>query len=89
MLPPERQEEKEPADWGEVFTILLAHTGLSYEEIGDRTVPQVEAILGRIGKHICLRAGVPISESEAGNAEPDEEHSVEDALAFIAQFQGL
>jgi len=67
----------------------LAHTGLSYEEIGERTVPQVESILARIGRHICLKAGVPVGEGEAGNAEPEEEHTVEEGMAFAALFAGI
>jgi len=67
----------------------LAHTGLSYEEIGERTVPQVESILVRIGRHICLKAGVPVGESETGNTESKEEHSVEDGMAFAALFSGI
>jgi len=67
----------------------LAHTGLSYEEIGERTIPQVESILVRIGRHICLKAGVPVGEGDGGSAEPEDEHTVDDAIAFIAQFQGL
>lgn len=57
--------------------------------MGERTLPQVEAILGRIGKHICLRAGVPIKDEDIVSGDPEEEHTVDDAMAFIAQFQGL
>jgi len=42
-----------------------------------RSIPQIEAILS------------PFSEKRSGDVEPDEEHTVDDALAFIAQFQGL
>ncbi len=62
---------------------------MSYEEIAERTIPQVEAILGHIGKHICLRAGVPVKDEDIVSGGPEEEHTVDDALAFIAQFQGL
>ena len=32
---------------------------MSYEEIRERTVPQVEAILAHLDKHISIKAGVP------------------------------
>jgi hypothetical protein len=67
----------------------LAHTGLSYEEIGERTVPQVESILARIGRHICLKAGVPVGDGDGGSAESEKEHTVEDGMAFAALFSGI
>lgn len=39
----------------------------------------------RLGKHICIKAGVPPSE-EREVAEPEEEHTVDQALQFVAQF---
>jgi len=61
---------------------------MSYEEICRRTIPQIEAILSRLGKHISLKIGVPLSVEEK-TKEPEEEHTVEDALAFCSLFNGL
>jgi len=66
----------------------LVHTGLSYEEIGERTLPQIIAIMERLEKHTGLEIGIPVK-TEEKPAEPVEEHTVEDALAFCALFKGL
>jgi len=46
-------------DWGEIFALLLAHTSMGYEEIKERTIPVIESILSRIGKHIEIKVGLP------------------------------
>lgn len=86
VLPSGEKEQNTPADWGEVYTILLAHTSLSYDEIGKRTIPQVEAVMANLGRHVGLKVGVPVG--EGGGVEPKEEHTVDDAMAFVAAFTG-
>jgi protein gp37 len=88
LLPPDRQKEKKPADWGEVFTTLLCHTNMNYEEIGERTLPQIIAIVERLEKHIGLKIGVPVRNEEV-REEPAEEHTVEDAMRFVSLFAGV
>lgn len=59
---------------------------MGYEEIAERTIPQIEALLARLGKHIGLKAGVLMDEKDSESAEPMEEHSTDDAMAFVAMF---
>jgi len=51
-------EDTEP-DWGEVFTELICHTSMGYEEICERTIPQIEVIHKNLGKHIEIKMGFP------------------------------
>ncbi len=51
------------------------------------TMPQIESVLSRINKHIGIKIGIPIKDESIDI--PEEEHSVDDALAFISAFQGL
>lgn len=51
-------------------------------------MPQIIAIMERLEKHIGLKIGIPVK-TEEKPAEPVEEHTVEDALAFCALFNGL
>lgn len=80
-------EKPVKTDWGEAFTELLCHTSMSYEEIQRRTIPQIEAILSNLGKHISLRMDIPFQESKIINSS--SEHSVEDGMAFAAIFNGI
>ena len=57
------------------------------------TIPQIEAILSNLGTQIEIKRGIPVgninSDTDSFVPEPEEEHSTDDALAFIAAFQGL
>lgn len=46
-------------DWAEIYSDLLCHTSLSYEEIGKRTIPQIDAIRSKLGKNIAIKIGTP------------------------------
>jgi len=61
---------------------------MSYEEICERTILQLEIIMARLGKHIGLKIGVPMA-AEEKPAEPVEEHTVEDAMRFVSMFTGV
>jgi len=62
---------------------------MGYEEIAERTIPQVEAVMARLGRHICLKIGVPLSEKDSEGVKPREEHTVEQGMAFAALFSGI
>lgn len=52
--------EGEPdIDWCEVYTILIAHTNMSYEEVSNRTIPVLNGILTALKKHIEIKVGIP------------------------------
>lgn len=86
LLPP--GEESDPPDWGEVFTCLLCHTNMRYEEIPRRTIPQIEAILGRLGKHMSLKLGIPWEDS-APQVDKSVGCTVAERMAFAAMFDGV
>jgi len=46
-------------DWAEVYTDLLCHTSIPYEEIANRTIPQIDAIRSKLGKNIAIKIGMP------------------------------
>jgi hypothetical protein len=62
--PKNKKEMGEEPDWAEIYTTLLAHTNLSYDEIGKRTIKQINAILSRLGKHINIKVGLPLFGTE-------------------------
>jgi hypothetical protein len=42
-------------DWGEWYAELLCHTSMRYDEIGERSLAQLNAILVRLPKHIEIK----------------------------------
>ena len=82
------QSEKGEVDWAEVYTKLLSHTTLTFEEIGKRTIPQLNAIGVRLDKHIEIKVGMPLfgggGDTTQDKPSPDKEHSVSDGFAFAA-----
>lgn len=88
LLPPGEKKDKEEGedglDWGEVYTELLYQTSMSYDEIGERTIPQITAILKSKGKYIA--SGLP---GEGEEAEPDREHTADEGMAIAAMFSGF
>jgi len=53
------------------------------------TIPQIEAVLARLNKHISLKIGIPMKDADAATDTADEEHTVEDALAFCSLFNRI
>lgn len=92
LLPPGEKKDKEEGedglDWGEVYTELLCQTSLGYDEIGERTIPQIAAILKSKGKFIASGL-LGLTGGEGEEPEPDKEHSVDECMAVAAMFSGL
>lgn len=80
---------EEPTDWGEIYTILLSHTNLTYEQIGKRTIRQLNAILDRLPKHLSIKMGLPFGGSGVDETEPDKPSTVNDVADFCAAFAGI
>ena len=90
MLPPkakkdDEENDEEGLDWGEVYTELLCQTSMGYDEIGERTIPQITAILKSKGKFISPGL-LGFSGGAIEEAGPEQEHSVEDGMAIAALF---
>lgn len=83
-----------PTDWGEIFTEIVCHTNISYSEIGEMTIPALEAIMRRLGLHIDVKRtpnlGFSDSEEGEGNSKSDDVYgdTVEERMAFAALFSG-
>lgn len=92
LLPPGEKKDKEEGDegldWGEVYTELLCQTSMGYDEIGERTIPQITAILQSKGKYIASGL-LGLSSGESEEAEPDREHTVDECMAIAAMFAGF
>lgn len=81
------EDDKKPTDWGVIFTRLL-NAGLRYDEIPERTFPQIKAIIGEWANIITLRVpfslfGNPLSGVNDSN---NEETTQEDVEEFFSSF---
>lgn len=89
------KDEEFPPDWAEAYTTLISHTSMHYDEIGERTIPQLEAILGKLNKHICLKMGIPWETKDAGVAIPQAKAKkgkapkLSELAAFCGSFRGV
>lgn len=67
---------------------------MRYEEIENRTMPQIEAVLSHLGKHISLKVGMPNIFGGGGDvdtSEPptDKPPKLSEIMSFCNEFQGL
>lgn len=53
------KDDNKPPDWGKIYSRVLYHTGMSYEEISRRTIPQIMAILDGAEENISIKMGMP------------------------------
>ena len=65
---------------------------MGYDEITERTIPQIEAILGELDKHISLKLGIPW-ETGGDKAAPGKQvkkgkaPKLSDLAAFCGEFR--
>ena len=81
------EDDKKPTDWGVIYARLL-NAGLRYDEIPERTFPQIKAILGEWANIVTLRVpfslfGNPLSGVNDSN---NEETTQEDVEEFFSSF---
>lgn len=79
-------------DWARIFTTILCHTSLDYEQIKKRTIPQINAILEHLPENVrtsCPFFGGGGNSGETKTSNKDEEHSTDDGMAFAAMFHGI
>lgn len=53
------KNDQKPTDWARIYSTILFHTGMHYEEIGRRTLPQINALLDLAGENISIKIGMP------------------------------
>lgn len=94
---PQGDLKPEQPDWAEVVTTLLCHTSMGYEEILDRTLPQIEHIMSHMDKHIDLggfgiaMGGEVSSDTPMPEKPPSEGKTpkLSELAAFCGQFRGV
>lgn len=86
------KDDNKPPDWGKIYSRVLYHTGMAYEEIARRTIPQLMAILDGAEENISIKMGVP---NIFGGVTPssatiiDEPPKVSQFAAIANMFSGL
>ena len=87
--------KRKSSDWAEAFTTLMAHCSTQPSEFPDLTIPFIEAVLSRLGKHIELKMGVSWgfsmapSETPSGAGKKGKSSEVVGACCFLQQFSGF
>lgn len=85
------QDDKKPTDWGMVYARLL-DAGLRYDEIPQRTFPQITALLGEWGNIVSIKVGMPNIFGSIGGADTtiptdsNKQNSQEDVDSFFNSF---
>ena len=84
----EGAEKPPPTDWAKIYSRLLFHTGIHYEEIRRMTLPQINALLEESGENISIKIGMPnifggVSDSSTLSGETS---SQEDVDSFFNDF---
>lgn len=62
-------EDDNTPRWGEIYSRLLYHTGMNYEEVARRTLKQISAILDGAGENISLKIGLPYNPGFTENTD--------------------
>lgn len=76
-------------DWGRIYCRVLYHTGMSYEEIERRTIPQIMAILEGAGENIPINMGLPsFSTPKEEEAPQDNETRLAQVDQYLRAFNG-
>lgn len=87
-------------DWGDIYSEFMAHYHMSPESVDDCSLPFIEAIRARLGKHISLKIGMPIGGIEGPVApmdnpldahvlnKPGEIPCIDDIIGFCSGFNG-
>ncbi len=86
------ENDKRPPDWGYIYGRILYHTGMVYEEISRRTIPQIMAILDGAEENISIKLGIPsmfggVSSAPSGLA--DEPPKLSQFAAFASAFDKI
>ncbi len=64
-------DDNSTPDWGRIYCRVLYHTGIGYEEISRRTIPQIMAILEGAGENISTM-GLPFYSASQVEETPQE-----------------
>lgn len=89
------EDKPPPPDWAEIYTDLLCHTSENSSTIPNMTIPQIDAIRARLGKHIPISMGIPglfggSVETEAPPSNPSgKPPKLSEFMNFANAFNGI
>lgn len=86
------KDDSTPSDWGEIYSRVLYHTGMAYEEISRRTIPQIIAILDGAEENIAIKLGMPNAlgkSSSSSQAMADKPPSLSQFASMAGMFNGI
>jgi hypothetical protein len=100
VAPPEKdgaspEDKPPPPDWAEIYTDLMCEAHQSNSEIANMTIPAIEAIRKKLGKHVEMRMGIPglfggSVETEVPPSNPsDKPPKLSEFLNFANAFNGI
>lgn len=87
-MAPSSEEKSAPPDWGKIYSRVLYHTGMAYEEISRRTIPQIMAILDGAEENIPIRLGLP-NTLDAKNVQGQEVNQNPSKTPTLSQFMNF
>lgn len=84
-----KDDDNKPPDWGKIYSRVLYHTGMNYEEIAKRTIPQIMAILGGAEENISIKLGLPMNGTSQSPITPHEPPKISQFSAMANMFSGI
>jgi hypothetical protein len=87
-------EKPTPPDWAEIYADLLYHTSENSQTIPYMTIPQIDAIRARLGKHVPISMGIPglfggVLDDSAPSPRPDKPPKLSEFMNFANMFNGI
>jgi hypothetical protein len=87
------EDKPHPPDWAEIYADLLCHTSENSSTIPNMTIPQIDAIRARLGKHIPISMGIPgifggVTETST-SLSPDKPPKLSEFMNFANAFNGI
>lgn len=89
------EDDRTLPNWGKIYARLLYHTGMGYEEIERRTIPQIIALLNEAEENIAIKIGMPgIFGGALDNPPPTSSPTgkppkLSEFAAFCSAFDGI
>lgn len=90
------KDDKKPPNWGKIYARILYHTGMGYDEISHRNIPQIMAILDGAEENIAIKIGMPnvlgggaLDKTSTSSPTPDKPPKLSQFMAFANAFNGI
>lgn len=89
------EDDRKPPNWGKIYARLLYHTGMGYEEIERRTIPQIIALLNEAEENISIKIGMPgifggaLDNSPPASSPTSKPPKLSEFMAFANAFNDI